>query len=574
MGQFRDITIKEVIDEINVSYFLPDIQREYVWLDRVAEKKIEQLFDSILRNYPIGTFLFWRLKKNDVETDKAVQPSSDKLNFQLYKFIENYDVRNPHNEKIDITKVNSNDLHIVLDGQQRLTSLYIGLRGSRTLRKPRGRWDNPSAFETKALYLNLRYHPQEDNTDDSYQFEFRTPAQIPAPDINNYWFKVGDILTLKSIIKYSRDNNLSDEEAEILEKLNNAFCVDRLISYFEESEKNLDKVLKIFIRVNSGGTVLSYSDLLMSILTANFTSDIRGKMNAYVDAYKEKGFACFGRDQILKTCLLLVGANHVFNLKNFNRTNISLIENNWDAIVSSISDAIQIVSDCGYSGQLASGYIVSVIAFYLYNKHISYSRLSNIDKEAIFKFIRNAQITSYFTTSLDRKINNIKEGMEGVNSFEEFNDKMAKMDANKALKVTVEDIDDLLTLQYGQPGTLPVLQLLYPNLNYKSSTFHIDHIYPKSKFTSNNTALNPDYLQDKNYLFNLQLLEGDENISKSNTDPDIWVNSNFGGNIQKITDYKIKNYIDVACSLKWQDFESFKTKRTSSLRQALINALK
>ena len=223
---------------------------------------------------------------------------------------------------------------------------------------------------------------------------------------------------------------------------------------------------------------------------------------------------------------------------------------------------------------MASGYIVSVIAFYLYNKHISYSRLSNVDKEAIFKFIRNAQITSYFTTSLDRKINNIKEGMEGVNSFEEFNDKMAKMDANKALKVTVEDIDDLLTLQYGQPGTLPVLQLLYPNLNYKSSTFHIDHIYPKSKFTSNNIALNPDYLQDKNYLFNLQLLEGDENISKSNTDPDIWVNSNFGGNIQKITDYKIKNYIDVACSLKWQDFESFKTKRTSSLRQALINALK
>lgn len=48
MGQFKDITIKEVIEEVNVSYFLPDIQREYVWLDRAAEKKIEQLFDSIL----------------------------------------------------------------------------------------------------------------------------------------------------------------------------------------------------------------------------------------------------------------------------------------------------------------------------------------------------------------------------------------------------------------------------------------------------------------------------------------------------------------------------------------------
>ena len=57
-------------------------------------------------------------------------------------------------------------------------------------------------------------------------------------------------------------------EADILEKLKNVICTERLISYFEETEKNLDKVLKIFIRVNSGGTTLSYSDLLMSILTA------------------------------------------------------------------------------------------------------------------------------------------------------------------------------------------------------------------------------------------------------------------------------------------------------------------
>lgn len=57
MGQFKDITIKEVIEEINVSYFLPDIQREYVWLDRTAEKKIEQLFDSILSEFFIFVYL-------------------------------------------------------------------------------------------------------------------------------------------------------------------------------------------------------------------------------------------------------------------------------------------------------------------------------------------------------------------------------------------------------------------------------------------------------------------------------------------------------------------------------------
>lgn len=73
MGQFKDISIKDVINEINQSYFLPDIQREYVWLKNAPERKIEQLFDSILRGYPISSFLFWKLKKNDIETSKDLQ---------------------------------------------------------------------------------------------------------------------------------------------------------------------------------------------------------------------------------------------------------------------------------------------------------------------------------------------------------------------------------------------------------------------------------------------------------------------------------------------------------------------
>ncbi|MFP6205195.1 DUF262 domain-containing protein [Helicobacter pylori] len=63
MGVFLDKSIKDVVDELNVRYFLPDIQREYVWLKKADEKKIEQLFDSILRGYPIGFFYFGNYKK-------------------------------------------------------------------------------------------------------------------------------------------------------------------------------------------------------------------------------------------------------------------------------------------------------------------------------------------------------------------------------------------------------------------------------------------------------------------------------------------------------------------------------
>jgi uncharacterized protein with ParB-like and HNH nuclease domain len=50
-----------------------------------------------------------------------------------------------HNEKINIEQINSDDLHIILDGQQRLTSLYVGLKGSRTLKRKRSWIDNPNA---------------------------------------------------------------------------------------------------------------------------------------------------------------------------------------------------------------------------------------------------------------------------------------------------------------------------------------------------------------------------------------------------------------------------------------------
>lgn len=141
----------------------------------------------------------------------------------------------------------------------------------------------------------------------------------------------------------------------------------------------------------------------------------------------------------------------------------------------------------------------------------------------MFKFVRTAQITSYFTTSLDRKLSNAVEGMDGVKDFSEFNVRMVKMDANKALKVTIDDVEDLLTLQYGNPAILPVLQVLYPHLDYKNSKFHIDHIYPKAKFSIKNKALSPDFLEEKKYLFNLQLLEGVENIRKKDADPDVWI---------------------------------------------------
>ena len=158
MGTIKSDTIKNTINRVNESVFVPDIQRTYVWLNNPKDRRIELLFDSLMRGYPIGAFLFWSLKKSDIETDEIEENScSERLNFQLYKFIENYDERNKSNEKINVSQVKSSDLDIVLDGQQRLTSLYIGLRGSRTLRRPYARSTTVNPYDQKFLYLNLDY---------------------------------------------------------------------------------------------------------------------------------------------------------------------------------------------------------------------------------------------------------------------------------------------------------------------------------------------------------------------------------------------------------------------------------
>ncbi|MBS3017160.1 DUF262 domain-containing protein, partial [Helicobacter pylori] len=228
----------------------------------------------------------------------------------------------------------------------------MGLKA--TLKKKNAKINNPNAYEGKRLYLNLKHQPNMDNPEDNYQFEFH--AQKPENDKKHFWFKVGDILGLKNVWNYANEHGLKGNELELIETLNKAFHDKQLISYFEETEKDLNKVLNIFIRVNSGGVKLSYSDLLMSILTASFSSDIRERMNELVDALKDKGFLNVGQDQVLKTCLLLIGKDTTFELKNFNKKNIKEIEENWEKITESIYNAAKLLENFGYAGYLGSAY--------------------------------------------------------------------------------------------------------------------------------------------------------------------------------------------------------------------------
>ncbi|MFT2703819.1 DUF262 domain-containing protein [Helicobacter pylori] len=534
------------------------------WLKKADEKKIEQLFDSILRGYPIGSFLFWKLQKEDIA--KSDEQDENKLNFQLYQFLTNYDERKPHNEKIYIEQISRDELCIVLGGQQRLTSLYIGLKGTRTLKKKGARYDNPNAYEEKRLYLNLKYQPNMDNPEDNYRFEFH--AKAPANDENHFWFKVGDILELESgVLNYAQEHGLKGNALDLLEKLKDAFHTKQLISFFEEKEKNLNKVLNIFIRVNSGGVKLSYSDLLMSILTASFSSGIREKMNELVDALKLKDFPNVGKDQVLKTCLLLIGKDTTFELKNFNKNNVKEVEENWEKITKSIYKVAELLKTFGYVKYLGSAYILSTLAYFYFLKQ----KMDKNDEEQALEFVRNAQIMGYFGGSTDTKLSIMAHNIKEARTFEAFNHNLAKHQTCP-LKITNDAIEGMVFFdRYSR--IFPVLQILYPNLNYKTTTFQIDHIYPKSKFEKENEKLDKDFYKRGNHLYNLQLLEGTENSAKKDKDPEVWLKEEYKNEqvqAQAIEEYKKRNYIDPKLKLEWENIKEFRKKR----EEAIIKRLK
>ncbi len=119
----------------------------------------------------------------------------------------------------------------------------------------------------------------------------------------------------------------------------------------------------------------------------------------------------------------------------------------------------------------------------------------------------------------------------------------------------------------------PVLQILYPNLNYKTTTFHIDHIYPKSKFKKENNKLDKNFYECGNHLYNLQLLEGQENSAKKDKDPEVWLKEEYKNEkaqAQAIEEYKKRNYIDPTLKLEWENIKEFRKKR----EEAIIKRLK
>jgi hypothetical protein len=541
-------TIRKIVGFLNNAdedggFWLPNIQRPFVW----SEEQICRLFDSIMREYPISTLLIWK-------TTSAIRHR---------KFIDNWkstlhlsDFYVPSNKKKKC---------LVLDGQQRLQSLSIGLCGS---------------FEGKELCLDVLSGQVTAPDDVKYRFKFIDPTVIAFP-----WVKFKELVfttkkkrEILDDIKASAGRTFNEAEMNRLEDhidlVDKTFKMDEAITYQELDSidnpalYNEDDVVEVFIRANSGGTKLGKSDLLFSLLSASW--DVADtKMEDLLESLNQHGFA-FDRDFVLKTCLVLLGQGARYEVEKFRRVGVrESIESRWDTIAEATQDVLDFVRGKTFiqCDKALPTYLVLVPLVYLrYQYNDAWKAAKDMDSYLLRCSLVGAfgGVPDNLIDALVRKVNESK----GFNIDEIFG---VIRDQNRTLELTEERF---WQMGYNSNTIHLLFNLWYRDFNhtpaYDNNLPQIDHIFPQSVLrrvnlrnpqTGRMVMKYPD--AERNQLANCMLLSREENGAGGKGDimPEDWF-------AQKDKDYLAMHLIPPDPNLWTLDnFESFITERKKLIRE-------
>ncbi|GAA0727033.1 DUF262 domain-containing protein [Sphingomonas japonica] len=528
---YQSITIADAISRVNQSLFLPAIQRPYVW----KQEAIVSLFDSLLQGYPISSFLFWSVERDN------------RRNWSIFKFNERYRQGEPWNDKVE---PDGRDVMFVLDGQQRLTSLLIGLRGSYTSRQRYGRRDKAASFRAHHLYLDLFQDPEAFDNDDEvtanrYGIKFSDVA--PRSDHRHLWIKIGDILDLEHeerLASYmdqrfvaAGDRVTTDQlvvaEAN-LRRLHQRIWLDRPVSFHVETSQDIERVLAIFIRANDGGTKLSKADLLMSVVTTTWGDNyVREEVLGLVNRLN-KGMGSefsFDKDLVMRACLVLSELPTVYSVANFNAHNMDVMRENWPLVRRSLEGAVALAARFGLdSNMLTSTNTIIPIAYYLsrLDGH-SLDGTSSFDvnnRERIRRWLFSSLINGVFGGNSDQTIAACRDTIrEASRTSRDFPLRELARDLrtrrNRYIAFDEEGVKRLLGMNYGSKQTSLALSMLYDGRQFRAR-YHVDHVVSTASLSERALrergvpgAVIERIRASANRLGNLQLLIDRENLNKS-----------------------------------------------------------
>lgn len=579
---YVNFTIKNLIKKIdNNEYVLPALQREFVW----KPEQIERLFDSIMKGYPIGSFLFWNVQNENINK------------YEFYNILKEYHQRDArHNTKINISHKDS--VTAILDGQQRITSIYIALKGTYSY-KIKGAWkNNDNAYPSRQLYLNIVSPNLDTNKDVQFDFRFLTNEEAEDFTEDTLWYPVSDILQFEVgemftvIARYQElyRKNFPNESVEKTSYIMNSLGTlhqmmeKDILAYYEENSQEIDKVLDIFIRMNSGGTTLTYSDLLLSLATAKWQNlNAREEIYSLVDELNMIGNGFnFNKDNILKAALVLTDKKNIkFRASNFDKQTTNLIETNWEKTKKAISLAVNLLSNFGFNGDtLIANSVIIPVVYYLYkidcpNNYLESDRYLN-DRNKIKYFVQISLLKRIFGGTPDSILLKMRENMQDLSEGFPLSKLLKVRDTNKSLILTDEDIDYLLDTKIGK-YSFTLLSVIFPAIDLKNK-FHQDHIFPSSKYKNKKNLREIGYSEEEitfivehiDTIVNLQLLEGIPNTEKNNKYFDDWVLKRYNSN-EELDYYLNRNLLNKV--YKKNEFIQMYTDRKEELRKRLLQNL-
>jgi len=364
-------TINELLTDIERGRIaLPDMQREFIW----DNTQIRDLVDSLYKNHPVGMILLWQTNPEDNVPITAID---------------------------DATKEISNYSELVIDGQQRLTSLLLVKKGT--------------IFKGgKERTIKLLFNPFEE------KFELEIPPIRNKPD----WFDVAKVIQEGeySMVNRERLKQLGWSEEKIYEALRKLGEVRNIFMgarnsvpvFTISSDMDYEEVADIFVKINSKGTRIRITELLLALLALKIPGEFRKDFRDYIEKLEDIGWYIDAGVIIRTLVAISVKQGRLAYFRSIAR-NISDedLRNNWAITKKALEECFKILEEnlgIKNSDILPSQYVLIPLAFYIAQKKNAFSEQNT--KEFILWFLLASFWGRYAAspeTRLDEDIKSITE---------------------------------------------------------------------------------------------------------------------------------------------------------------------
>lgn len=582
--KYTSLTIKELLDLVdNGQLVLPAIQRGFVWTNT---NRIAGLFDSLMQDFPVGAFMWWRLNEKNYQ------------DYPYYGFLKNYE-QTRHSSKNFNTlfkkedEIKDKDIWAVLDGQQRINAIYLALKGEMEYKVTKGHWEKKHNFRKFYLCINLLH----DLEDTPYGITFVREEEISKVKDNILWFKVRDMMNFESKEALNtwvdkRMKSLPEDVTEALHKketyakstlkrLYEAIFEDKKMFYYEVLKEELEDVVEIFVRVNNGGIALNRGQLILSTITSQW-KEARHEFDALKKRLLEKGLDV-STNFILSAALYCCDLTNKVDLKSFKVKNIVKIQENWKAIETAIIGSLTFVHRTDYENRFIR-YKDSLlpIAYFIFKG----GNLESSHKD-LKRYFVVSQVKGIFQRNKRTVLNRIREALrekvetDNANIYRLKSDvfdyeslvNIERLTRNKSFSISDEVINGLAETYIHEADWL--LKFMFKDNIKIDIKYEKDHIHPHKSFHDDDRLkavklIHPEFKLDewrwkKDLLPNVQLIMGKTNNKKRKTPLLDWLNLfEEAERKQKINENLLPN-----TSYELSNFETFYDLRKALLKERI-----